>query len=191
MQISPPPEYNPLTVPTDHVDHILEQWKRQRPDLDTSPMAIIARMSRLSRFLERSIQEVLSEHGVNEPMFGVLAALRRAGRPFRLTPTALYNSLLVSSGAMTNRIDRLSQAGLVERIPDSRDGRSILVALTPKGRRLIDQAVAQHVANEHRLLASLTRDERRVLAGLLRNLLLQFEDDGEPESSAQLSSASS
>ncbi|HEX9123182.1 MAG TPA: MarR family transcriptional regulator, partial [Actinomycetota bacterium] len=105
----------PSTPARDLVDRILEQWRRERPDLDTSPMAIIARISRLSRFLERQVEAVLQEHGLNESQFGVLAALRRAGPPYCLSPTALYNSLLISSGAMTNRLERLTAAGFVKR----------------------------------------------------------------------------
>jgi DNA-binding MarR family transcriptional regulator len=164
----------------DHVDHILDQWSRQRPDLDVSSMGIIGRMSRLSRFLEHSIAEVLGRHGLNEPQFAVLAALRRAGPPGCLSPTDLYNSLLVSSGAMTNRLRRLEVAGLVRRIPDPNDGRGLLVALTRKGQRVVDEAVDAHTANEHRLLAALTPSDREVLADLLRRLLLQFEDRQEP-----------
>ena len=164
----------------DHVDHILEQWAQQRPDLDVSPMGIIGRMSRLSRFLERSIAAVLTRYGLNEPQFAVLAALRRAGPPHTLSPTDLYNGLLVSSGAMTNRLERLAAAGLVERVPDPADGRSLLVALTGKGQRVINEAVAAHTANEHRLLSSLTATERAQLADVLRRLLLQFEDRPPP-----------
>jgi DNA-binding MarR family transcriptional regulator len=167
----------------DHVDHILDQWSHQRPDLDVSPMGIIGRMSRLSRFLEHSIADVLARHGLNEPQFAVLAALRRAGPPHCLSPTDLYNSLLVSSGAMTNRLRRLEDAGLVTRMPDPHDGRGLLVALTRKGHRVIDEAVAAHTANEHRLLAALTPSDRKVLADLLRRLLLQFEDHLEPTQS--------
>ncbi|HKQ00454.1 MAG TPA: MarR family transcriptional regulator [Actinomycetes bacterium] len=166
--------------PQDHVDHILEQWAQQRPDLDVSPMGIIGRMSRLSRFLERSIATVLAGSGLNEPQFAVLAALRRAGPPHTLSPTDLYNALLVSSGAMTNRLERLATAGLVERIPDPGDGRSLLVALTDKGQKVINEAVAAHTANEHRLLSSLTVEERAQLAEVLRRLLLQFEDRPPP-----------
>jgi len=162
--------------PRDHVDHILEQWARQRPELDVSPMGIVGRISRLSRFLERSIATVLARFGLNEPQFAVLAALRRAGPPHCLSPTDLYNSLLVSSGAMTNRLDRLAAAGLVERVPDPGDGRSLLVALTGKGQETINEAVAAHAENEHRLLASLSPEERKQLADVLRRLLLQFED---------------
>jgi DNA-binding MarR family transcriptional regulator len=160
----------------DHVDHLIEQWKRERPDLNVSPMGIIARMSRLSRFLERSIESVLSRYQINESQFGVLAALRRAGPPYCLTPTELYNSLLISSGAMTNRLDRLTAVGLVRRVPDPSDGRSVLVQLTSKGHRLIDEAAAAHYENEHRLLASLPASQKKTLAGLLRKLLLEFED---------------
>jgi len=167
----------------DHVDHILEQWAEQRPDLDVSPMGIVGRMSRLSRFLERSIAAVLAKHGLNEPQFAVLAALRRAGPPHTIYPTALYTGVLVSSGAMTNRLDRLAAAGLVERVPDPGDGRSLLVALTEKGQQVINEAVAAHTANEHRLLSSLSLEERARLADVLRRLLLQFEDHPPPSRS--------
>jgi DNA-binding MarR family transcriptional regulator len=160
----------------DHVDHILEQWAQQRPELDVSPMGIVGRISRLSRFLERSIATVLAHYGLNEPQFAVLAALRRAGPPHILSPTDLYNGLLVSSGAMTNRLDRLATSGLVERVPDPGDGRSLLVALTGKGRETVDAAVEAHLQNERRLLASLAPTERGDLAEALRRLLLQFED---------------
>ncbi|HZD79784.1 MAG TPA: MarR family transcriptional regulator [Actinomycetota bacterium] len=160
----------------DLVDRILEQWERERPDLDPSPMAIIARISRLSRFLERQVESVLAQHGLSEPQFGVLAALRRAGPPYCLSPTALYNSLLISSGAMTNRLERLTAAGFVKRVPDANDRRSILVMLTPKGLRVIEEAVRAHTENEEQLLDPLTGQERQTLARLLRKLVLQFED---------------
>ncbi len=163
-------------APHDQVDRILEQWHRERPDLDTTPMSVIARISRLSRILERRIAEVLAHHGLNESQFGVLAALRRAGPPYCLSPTALYGSLLISSGAMTNRLDRLTAAGLVERIPDPIDRRSMLVRLTPKGLGAIEEAVAAHADNEQRLLAPLSLSERRTMAELLRKLLAEFED---------------
>lgn len=166
----------PSAASRDLVDRILEQWHRERPDLDTSPMGVIARISRLSRFLERQVEKVLAEHGMNESQFGVLAALRRAGPPYCLSPTALYNSLLISSGAMTNRLERLTAAGLVKRVPDPKDRRSILVMLTPKGLRAIEEAVRAHTENELRLLEPLTRAERETLSKLLRKLLLNFED---------------
>lgn len=167
----------------DMVDRILEQWSRELPELDLSAMAIIARISRLSRILERRIQYVLEERGLNGSQFGVLTALRRAGPPYCLSPTALYNSLLISSGAMTNRLERLTAAGYVRRIPDPADRRSVLVALTPKGLDVIEKAIRAHTDNELEMIASLTGSERRTLAKLLRKLLLDFEDTSEPAAS--------
>jgi len=178
-------------VERDHVEHIIEQWQRERPEIDVSPMGVIARISRLSRLLEREIEEGYAQSGLNQAQFGVLAALRRAGRPYCLSPTSLYNSLLISSGAMTNRLERLRAAGLVERIADPADGRSVLVALTPKGKRLIDRVVARHYENERRLLAALTPAERETLSALLRKLLLGFEDVDPPETARTLPPAAS
>ena len=161
----------------DHVDHLVEQWRHARPDIDTSPMEVIARISRLCRILERRLEAVYSEYGLNQAQFGVLAALRRAGPPYCLSPTALYNSLLISSGAMTNRLDRLTAAGYVRRVPDANDGRSLLVALTPEGKRVIDRLLVQHYKNEHRLLAALSPEDRKTLASTLRRLLIEFEED--------------
>jgi DNA-binding MarR family transcriptional regulator len=165
----------------DHVDQLIEQWHRERPDLDVSPMEVIARISRLCRILERQIEETHASSGLNQSQFGVLAALRRAGPPYCLSPTALYNSLLISSGAMTNRLARLAAAGYVRRIADPEDGRGVLVALTPAGKRLIDRALTVHYDNERRLLASLSPRERTSLGSLLRRLLLEFEDHAPPE----------
>lgn len=168
-----------MATARDQVDRILRQWARERPDLDTSPMSVIARISRLSRILERRIEDVLEQHGLNEPQFGVLAALRRAGPPYCLSPTALYSSLLISSGAMTNRLDRLTALGLVRRVPDPGDRRSSLVQLTPKGLRIVERAVGAHTANEQALLSSLSVSQQRDLAKLLRTLLSGFEDEAQ------------
>ena len=172
-------------VEDDHVGHLLQQWRRERPDIDASPMGIIARISRLARILDRRVEEGYAEFGLNTAQFGVLAALRRAGAPYCLTPTSLYNSLLVSSGAMTNRLERLTSLGYVRRIPDPSDGRSVLVELTPKGKRLIDRVVAQHYDLERELLASLSSNEQQELAGTLRTLLIEFEDHGPPPQDAR------
>jgi DNA-binding MarR family transcriptional regulator len=166
-----------VTADHDLVDDILQQWHRELPGLDVSGMAVIGRISRLSRILERRIATVLAQHGLNESQFGVLAALRRAGAPYCLTPTALYNSLLISSGAMTNRLDRLTAIGLVRRIPDPEDGRSVLVALTPRGLKVIEAAVRAHTENELEMLAALTPKEQRTFADLLRKQLLASEGD--------------
>jgi DNA-binding MarR family transcriptional regulator len=162
--------------PQDYVDLIISQWQQERPDLDVSGVEVIGRMSRLSRLLERAIELSFGSYDLSITGFYVLAALRRSGPPYRLTPTALYSSLLVSSGAMTNRLDRLENAGLVTRIADPTDGRSRLVALTPEGGRLVDAAIETHAANEIHLLAGLSPRERSELARLLRKLLLIYND---------------
>jgi glycine/D-amino acid oxidase-like deaminating enzyme/DNA-binding MarR family transcriptional regulator len=168
-------------VPGDHVDHLIEQWRDILPELDVSPMEIIARISRLSRILEREADALYADFGLNRALFGVLAALRRAGPPYQLSPTDLYNSLLITSGAVTNRLERLTAAGLVRRFPDPHDGRSLLVALTPKGRRLIDRVVTLHYERERELLSPLGPRQRKALANELRRLLLAFEDGAPPE----------
>lgn len=159
----------------DHIDVMLEQWRRERPELDLSPVGVIGRISRISRQLELQIEHTLAGLGLNGWTFYVLAALRRSGPPYRLTPTQLWSSLLVSSGAMTHRIDRMEQAGLVTRVPDEDDGRVLYVTLTARGRTLVDVALEHHNENEHRMLASLSNVERELLAGLLRRLLIASE----------------
>jgi DNA-binding MarR family transcriptional regulator len=154
---------------------MLEQWRRERPGLDLSPLGVIGRISRISRHFELRIEERLANYGLNAAAFYVLAALRRSGHPYQLSPTKLYNSLLISSGAMTNRIDRLEAAGLVRRVPDPSDGRAVLVGLTLKGRKLIDFAIEGHNENERSLLSSITAQEADELAALLRRLLIAAE----------------
>jgi DNA-binding MarR family transcriptional regulator len=159
----------------DPVDKILAQWQRERPDLDVSPMGIIGRMGRLSKYLERAIQVTFSEFGLTIAEFDVLAALRRSGQPYRLSPTELFQMLMVSSGTMTHRVDLLEQAQLVKRIPDPGDRRGTLIQLTDRGFDVIEKAVAAHVANEHHALSALEQSEREALASLLRKLLISFE----------------
>ena len=161
----------------DPVDRILAQWQRERPDLDASPMAIVGRMTRLAKHLERAIQETFLEFGLNVGEFDVLAALRRAGQPYQLSPTALFNALMVSSGTMTHRIDLLENAGFVKRIPARGDRRGTLIVLTETGFELIEKAVEAHIANEHRILSILDKPEREFLTLLLRKLLLSFEGE--------------
>nr|WP_250125320.1 MarR family transcriptional regulator [Chroococcidiopsis sp. CCMEE 29] len=165
-----------ISMNADPVDAILVQWQRERPDLDVSPMGIIGRMGRLAKHLERAIQETFSDFGLNVGEFDVLATLRRSGQPYQLSPTQLFNTLMVSSGTMTHRIDRLEQAELVKRIPDPGDRRGMLIQLTNKGFNVIEKAVEAHVANEHHLLSVLEEAERKVLAQLLRKLLISFEE---------------
>jgi DNA-binding MarR family transcriptional regulator len=159
----------------DPVDRILAQWQRERPDLDVSPMGIIGRIGRLAKHLERAIQETFSEFGLTVGEFDVLATLRRSGQPYQLSPTELFNTLMVSSGTMTHRIDRLEKAELVKRIPDPSDRRGTLIELTERGFDVIEKAVEVHVTNEHRILSILSESEREMFVQLLRKLLGTFE----------------
>jgi DNA-binding MarR family transcriptional regulator len=156
----------------DEIDRIVAEWERARPDLDVSPTHTIQRITRLSLLQAASFVRVFAPYGVSFGEYLVLAALRRAGPPYRMNPTALFNSVILSSGAMTNRLDRLEEMGLVERLPDPDDRRGRLVGLTDKGRALVDAAVVDHLENEERLLSALDADERDQLAGLLRKLAL-------------------
>jgi DNA-binding MarR family transcriptional regulator len=167
-------------VEHDYVDQLIAQWRRQRPTIDVSSMGVIGRISRLSRLLERRIEEVFAAHNLQGGRFDVLAALVRAGEPHRLTPTQLYNSLLVSSGAITNRIDRLVDEGLVTRSADANDRRSMPVRLTETGTDKLDTALEQHLENEEQLIAALEPEEREILARLLRNWLIALGDQGHP-----------
>jgi DNA-binding MarR family transcriptional regulator len=154
----------------DHVDEVLKQWSIERPDLDASPMGVIGRIARLGRFHDRSIGAVLAGHGLQFDEFDVLATLRRTGPPFRLTPTQLRSSMMVTSATMTNRIDKLERRSFIVREPDPDDRRGVLISLTANGRALVDRAVADHVDNEHRLVSGLSTAERKSLANLLRKL---------------------
>ena len=167
--------YNDGMIYEDHVSSILTQWAAERPDIDVSPMGIVGRISRLSLVVEKELEPVFVQFGLNHWSFDMLATLRRAGTPYRLSPTELFRSMMVTSGTMTNRIDRLAEKGLVRRIPDPEDRRGILVELTQQGRELIDSALISHVANEARLLQPLSREEQHTLAVLLRKWLASLE----------------
>lgn len=160
----------------DHVGRILDQWAVERPDLDCSPMGVVGRLHRIGLTLDAELRPVFASAGLGDGEFDVLATLRRAGAPFELTPGALGASMMVSSGAVTKRVDRLVAAGYVARSVSREDARSRLIRLTPDGRALVDDLVAHHVANEERLLAGLSGEERIVLAGLLERWALALED---------------
>jgi DNA-binding MarR family transcriptional regulator len=155
----------------DFVDHLIAQWERERPDLEARLMAVPGRIRRIARLIDRRLEETWGRFGLGQGGFDVLAALRRAGPPHRLSPTELYRALLLSSGAMTNRIDRLEEAGLVVREPDPEDRRGVLVGLTPKGKEVVDQAVVAVVDAYRELFAPLTPEEWEILASLLRKVL--------------------
>ena len=152
----------------DHVDGILEQWARERPDLDASPIGLIGRLHRLGDVLNVELRKVFAEEGLGDGDFDVLVTLRRHGTPYELTPSELGASTMVTSSAVTKRIDRLERGGLVTRTVSDADGRSRRVRLTPAGLALVDGLMARHVANEQRLVSGLTERERSQLAGLLR-----------------------
>jgi DNA-binding MarR family transcriptional regulator len=155
----------------DVIDRMNEQWRRVRPDLDPSPLELVGRVLVLAQHLERSVNEALAAHGLSLGQFDILATLRREGAEGRLTPTQLMQSVALSSGGMTNRLDRLEEAGLVRRVADPDDRRGVLVALTRKGRELIDAATASRFAEAAKSLPPLGLRERRELAGHLRSWL--------------------
>jgi DNA-binding MarR family transcriptional regulator len=155
----------------DHVSGIITEWRRERPDLDVSPIGVIGRLHRLALALTEQLAIVYREHGLCEGEFDVLAALRRAGEPFERAPGDLAQHTMVTSGAMTKRVDRLEEAGLVTRRVSQADGRGRVIALTPAGRERIDQAFEAHVANEHRLLAALDPADRAAIETILTRWL--------------------
>lgn len=159
----------------DHVDKILAQWMRERPDLDVSAMGLLGRLARLRAHLAREIEKIFTEHGLTSASFDVLAALRRSGPPFQLSPGDLMATTMVTSGTMTNRIDQLEKAGLVERLDNPDDRRGVIIGLTEEGLKRVEAAVTDHVANQHHLLECLETKDRQALDGLLRKLLAAFE----------------
>ncbi|WP_179612712.1 MarR family winged helix-turn-helix transcriptional regulator [Rhizobium leguminosarum] len=159
----------------DHVDKILAQWRQERPDLDVEPMGLLGRLKRLGTHLGREVEAVLLKHGLSTSAFDVLATLRRAGAPHRLSPGELLEMTMVSSGTMTNRIDQLEKAGFVERVVNPEDRRSVLIALTEKGFSTVEEAVGAHVANQQRLTRNLSAVDKAELDRLLRKFLLDFE----------------
>ncbi|GAA0383350.1 MarR family transcriptional regulator [Acrocarpospora corrugata] len=160
----------------DEVDRLVAAWKQERPDLDVSPLQVLSRVSRLSRHLERARRASFAEHALESWEFDVLTALRRSGEPYELSPGALLRATLVTSGTMTNRIDRLAATGLVTRNPDPEDRRGVLVRLTPAGLERVDAAFAGLLRREQELLAALGQHEQQALSGLLRTLLVPFDD---------------
>ncbi|HEY7626403.1 MAG TPA: MarR family transcriptional regulator [Ilumatobacteraceae bacterium] len=162
-------------TPTDAVDRIVEQWQEVRPDIDSTPIHIVGRVSRLSRLLERRLTENFATHGLEQWMYDVLATLRRNGEPYQLTAGELVRQTMVTTGAITNRVDRLIERGLVEREAGS-DRRTVIVRLTAAGLRLVDDVVITHMRTEREALASLSPRQQEQLAGLLRQALVGLGD---------------
>jgi len=160
---------------SDEVDEIVARWQSERPDLDVSPLQVLSRVSRLARHLDRARRAAFAAHGLETWEFDVLTALRRQGPPYQLSPGALIRATLVTSGTMTNRIDRLEAAGLVSRRRDPEDKRGVLVQLTADGLRTVDNAFTALLAGEEALLTGLDANQQEQLAGLLRILLVPFD----------------
>lgn len=159
----------------DHVDRLRAQWARELPDLDTAPMAVLGRIYRISNLVRPGIEATFAGFGLDRGEFDVISTLRRSGPPYRLTPTELYTSLMISSGGLTHRLGRLQKAGLIERLPSPDDKRSLIVALTEKGQQLAEQAFRQDMANEAAVIADMDPDRRSELEALLRELHLLIE----------------
>lgn len=160
----------------DEVDRLVAAWRRERPDLDVSPLEVLSRVTRLARHLDRARRTAFAEHNLEAWEFDVLSALRREGEPYELSPGQLLTQTLVTSGTMTNRIDRLEAKGLVQRRPDPHDRRGVLVRLTGEGLAEADAALAGLLDRERGLLAVLPEGQRAVLAGLLRELVAPFDN---------------
>lgn len=160
----------------DSIAVLLDEWRRERPDLDPSPFAIFGRIWRLGANLSNEISEWLAPLGLNFESFSVIVTLRRSGPPYELNPTALYRESLISSGAITNRIDRVEALGLIKRLPDPKDRRGTLVRLTAKGRTLADKAIALHFERLAECLSDVCPADQSVLASLLAKLLRSVEE---------------
>ena len=159
----------------DEVDELIEAWARERADLDLAPVAVFSRISRLARHLDLARRAAFTAHEIESWEFDVLSALRRAGEPHELSPKALLEETMVSSGTMTNRIDRMSRRGLVERRTDPHDGRGILVCMTAEGRDRVDEAITALVTAEGELLTGLSAADQERIAALLRRLSVDFD----------------
>ncbi len=154
----------------DQIEQILAQWTTERPDLDASPMAVIGRISRVSRKVDTRLAATFARHGLDAAAFDVLATLRRSGAPYTLSPSELTASTMVTSAAIAQRLNRLEERGLVSRTKNSSDGRGKKVALTADGLALVERALPDHLATEESILAGLSSEERKALAGLLARI---------------------
>ena len=160
----------------DEVDRIVIAWARERPDLDVAPLQVLSRVSRLARHLDLARSAAFAERGLELWEFDVLSALRRSGPPYQLSPGQLVSQTLVTSGTMTNRVDRLTGRGFVERRPDPGDRRGVIVTLTEAGRETVDAALADLLSRERELLSALSQPDQESLSGLLRRLVAPFEE---------------
>jgi DNA-binding MarR family transcriptional regulator len=160
---------------SDHVDRVRAEWRAVRPDLDTSPIAVVARVGRLAAYFDQAISAIMGRYGLTRSTWDILASLRRQPAPHELSPTELYRALMRSSGWMTNRLHELERAGLIKRVSDPDDRRGALVRLTRRGVALVDEVAPLHMRNERALLDPLPRSQRKQLEDLLRSLLIPLE----------------
>ena len=166
-----------MEIKLDEVDALVSAWQRERPDLDVAPMNVLSRVTRLARHLDIARREAFAAHDLEAGEFDVLAALRRSGNPYELSPSQLIAANLVTSGTMTNRIDRLEEKQLVIRKPDPNDGRGVLVQLTEVGRNAVDAALTDLLERERVLLAGISVEDRNRLADVLREIVLPFDQE--------------
>ena len=159
----------------DKVDFFLEQWAREMPDLDVGPMGVIGRLNRCAALMHRRLDATFEKFGLSSWEFDVLASLRRSGAPYRLAPTVLFSQLMVTSGTMTHRLQKLEASGWVQRLPSPDDARSMLVQLSPAGRELVERALLAHVDNEKNIMAPLGAEATAALDAQLRPLLAMLE----------------
>jgi len=169
-------KFKPMHDRTDKIDRIIALWRQVRPDLNPASTEVVGRIVRMEYFITRRVLQDMARHSINVGEFDVLAALRRQGEPYQLSPNQMQEMVLISSGALTNRINRLESAALVKRTPDQDDRRGVNVTLTEKGLNVINDAVSHHLAAESELLEPLDQEERVVLAKLLKKLLQAQED---------------
>jgi DNA-binding MarR family transcriptional regulator len=160
---------------SDHVDAVRAAWQQVWPELDTSPIAVVARVGRLAAFFDQGIDRAMAAHGLSRSSWDILATLRRGGPPYEASPTEMYRGLMRSSGWIAKRLSRLEHAGLITRHADPADARAVRVRLTDAGVRLVDEVAPLHLANEERMLRALGREDRERLAALLRTLLAAME----------------
>lgn len=169
------PDLNKNLLPDDAVDRILGQWHCERPDLDVSAMGVLGRLARTGALVQKQLAVVFAEYELSHWEFDVLATLRRSGQPYRLSPTALFSSLMLSSGTMTRQLQQLESRGLIERLPNPADARSMLVQLSSSGFSMIEKVIAAHAENQHRILQGLDPEACRQLDAGLKQLLLLLE----------------
>jgi DNA-binding MarR family transcriptional regulator len=172
-------------VKHDRVDQILGQWRQVRPELDVSPMGLVFRIKRLARMFERATAKGFAGHGLEPGEFDLLGTLRRGGPPYRMSAGELGRALMITSGSVTNRVDGLEVRELIRRTDDPDDRRGVLIELLPKGLRLVDAALDQHVETERQLVEALTGAQQTQLADLLRRLLIALGDDAGPRAAVK------